>query len=219
MKHKKTKGAFGHHNRMQRPLIAEDVKRDIAKIVRSVKLVLDVPGGICTFRSATGWFVLKYLGITVNRALGGMAYQAGPDPVRDVVGFCGPRWAGCMKDGRLLGHYWLMSGNDLVDFSVGDWRALADETAAHYYVPGTPELNPIQWTAPELPPFFWQEKAPLMRRGPTLKVGQAFYTGFEGNPPNGDGSASEEDAQIMKLLAPGLIQQCRDYRLKERLAK
>jgi hypothetical protein len=237
-KHKATKGAFGGRKRKtasQKELpygrvnigtvlptkvsdsviVPEDIKADIAGIIRSVDLYDGLPGGRCYFRVYCGWMVLHHLKIPVRRAIGGMAYQAGPDPLRDVVGFCGPNWNGCMMGGVFVGHSWLISGNDLVDFSTGDWRAVSETP---YYAPGTPEMDPIQWTAPPLPEYFWSDKTPFMTRGPAkeLQLGQAWYTGFEGVPPDPD-AGLDRYLPILTPVTRTLIALCQEHRLKERL--
>ena len=174
-----------------------------------------LPGGRCCFRVYCGWMVLHTLGIPVRRAIGGLAYQAGPDPVRDVVGFCGPNWSDCLQDGIFAGHVWLIVGNDIVDFSVGDWRAVSTDAL---YLPGTPHMDPIQWTAPPLPEFIWADKATFLT-SPTngLALGQIWYTGFSGQPPDLDAGLD----QYMPILTPvtrTLIALCQEHRLKERLA-
>jgi hypothetical protein len=237
-KHRSTKGAFGGRKRntaSQKELpygrvnigtvlttkvsdsviVPEDIKADIAGIVRAIDLYDGLAGGRCSFRAYCGWMVLHYLHIPVRRAVGGMAYQAGPDPVRDVVGFCGPDWLGCVQDGVFAGHVWLISGNDIVDFSVGDWQAVSRDAL---YLPGTPDLDPIQWTAPPLPEFFWSDKTHFLTPPQKeLQLGQAWYTGFKGQPPDLDAGLD----QYMPILTPvtrTLIALCAEHRLKERLA-
>jgi hypothetical protein len=237
-KHKSTKGAFGSRKpkssfQTELPygranigtmiktsfpgsiIVPDDIKADVAGIVRSVDLYDGLPGGRCSFRTYCGWMVLHHLGLPVRRAIGGMAYQAGPDPVRDVVGFCGRDWQGCIQEGIFAGHCWLISGNDFVDFSVGDWR-LVSETPL--YLPGTPDMDPIQWTAPPLPEFFWSDKTAFLTRAPAkeLQLGQAWYTGFSGQPPDLDADL-EKYMSILTPVTRTLITLCNEHRLKERL--
>src|SRR6516165_406525 len=70
----------------------DDIKRDIAKTVRSIEWLLPDrrPAGMCFFRTMFGTITLNRLDIPAKPALGGMIYRAGPDEERDVVAFCGP---------------------------------------------------------------------------------------------------------------------------------
>jgi hypothetical protein len=228
-KNQNTKGAFGHR-RSKKPLrmvstteafeIPEDIKTDIAKVVRSVNWQTVVPeGGLCFFRCVTGWLVLTDLGIPAMPTLGGMVYRSGPDEERDVVAFCGPLNAGCVLDGRFFGHYWVLSGNDFVDFSVGDWRD--NSTGINDYCPpGAPKLDPIQWTVPDPPDFFWTHQDTFKASGLTPELGKAWYTGFRG-----DSRTRHTFTKMIKDLRPTL-KKCRDrhllkayeyYALKERV--
>jgi hypothetical protein len=199
-------------------IVPEDIKWEIAEVVRSVNLYIGSPGGLCCFRMVTGYVVLRILKIPAGLVLGGMAYQAGPDPVRDVVGFCGRDWYGCVCDQGILAHYWLLVGNDFVDFSVGDWKRVSAAERAHYYPPGTPQMDPVEWTAPELPAFFWADKNTFATKGASpLKLGQTWYTGFKGNPPNGDTIMAEYLPRV-KVFLPALVKQCEARHLKKLLA-
>jgi hypothetical protein len=66
--------------------IPDDLKADIARSVRSIIL----GGGNCFYRAVIGMEFLRRLGIPTHLALGGLVYRAGPDPIRDVVSYCGP---------------------------------------------------------------------------------------------------------------------------------
>ena len=102
--------------------LPNDLRADIAKTVRNVDLI-NGSGGLCFFRSLIGIEFLRLLGIPATLTLGGMVYRVGPDPRRDVVAFCGPGNVGQFISGQgILGHYWIESGSDVIDFSVGDWR-------------------------------------------------------------------------------------------------
>ena len=128
---------------------ANHIKHDISRVVRSIEWV-GSPGGKCLFRALTGLIALKMLGIPADIALGGLIYRAGPD---HVVRFCGPDGLGTVGEHCLLAHYYLISGDELVDFSVGDWKENA------------------QW-----PDFFWADCSQFMP-GKTLE--QAWYTGVD----------------------------------------
>jgi len=121
-------------------------------------------------------------GIPATLTLGGMVYRAGPDPHRDVVAFCGPGNVGQFVSGQgILGHYWIESGSDVIDFSVGDWRG--DMTPDLSLEPDD-QLGPIQW-AVDPPDFLWLARVDL---GPTPgqyapELGKAYYTGWRGTIP------------------------------------
>jgi hypothetical protein len=53
---------------------------------------------------------------------------------------------------RFAGHAWLESDDQLVDFTVGDWREHFDELRRER------EYRPIDWRAPPLPEFFWGQR-------------------------------------------------------------
>lgn len=194
MSKKNTKGAFGRQRKdmpasftAQSFEIPDDVKTDIAKVVRSVDWRPTAPeGGLCFFRALTGWLVLTDLKIPATPVLGGMVYRAGLDERRDVLTFCGPGYVGCTIHGRFLGHYWVLSGNDFVDFSVGDWKENASGLE-DYCPPGMQPLDPIQWTAPELPAFFWADRSLFAGIiGHTPGLGKAWYNGFAGDSHTSD---------------------------------
>jgi hypothetical protein len=200
--------------------IPVDVKTDIAKVVRSVDWRPTIPeGGLCFFRAVTGWLVLTDLEIPATPALGGMVYRAGLDEQRDVLTFCGPGNVGCTIHGRFLGHYWVLSGNDFVDFSVGDWKENA-YGLEEYCPPGMQPLDPIQWTAPELPAFFWADRSLFASTGHTPSLGKAWYTGFAGGSRTSDKFMKQIDDFIPTLRAARkghLLKAYEYYALKERL--
>jgi hypothetical protein len=109
--------------------LPQDLKRDIARVARSVDLEFleqFVEAGTCAARCLTGQLLLTSLGLETRLVVGGMVYRAGPNTTRDVLAFCGPGNLGCIHNGMLLGHYWLSRGEgaveEVIDFSCGDWR-------------------------------------------------------------------------------------------------
>src|SRR5262249_55649131 len=79
--------------------------------------------------------------------------------------------------------YFLEVGNDIVDFSVGDWREtpLPDVKPAGYLV----DLPSPQWnTSP--PEFFWADKTTFASEPGknTPDIARAWYTGFRGAVPD-----------------------------------
>jgi hypothetical protein len=172
-KHRNQHVAFGRQSKTNRqPLLPKspikfeelkdpgqlpvDVKTDVARFVRSLEWrAKGQQYGFCFFGAISALVTLTMLGVPATLVRGGMIYRAGPDPRRDVIAWCGP-------DNHLLlsteetffGHYWLVSGPDLIDFTVGDWRS----DAKRHLRSASPEeraLGPVQWTTPALPDFFW----------------------------------------------------------------
>ena len=90
--------------------------------MRSVDWRSVIKDGYCFGRAATGHFLLTQLGIPAKLVFGGLVYRAGPDPSRDLLCYCDGYGYGCMIKGKIFAHQWIQSNNDLVDFSVGDWR-------------------------------------------------------------------------------------------------
>lgn len=150
-------------------------RADIAHVVRSFEMVTG-RGGTCSFRACLGHHVLNRLGIRSTIVFGAMLYRAGPHPMRDVVAFCGP---GNKPLAGVLAHCWLHCGNDLIDFSVGDWQPQASRVvdSAFDRLPTGETLEPIQWTAPALPDFWWRPRSSFDPWQPTgePKLGEAWY--------------------------------------------
>ena len=135
-------------------------RADIAACVRSVDFVSD--GGTCAMRAVTGQKVLAMLGVKSRLVFGAMLYRAGPDELVDTVAFCGPDNRALRLDHKVLGHYWLEAGGDLIDFTVGDWREqdhLTGGDPVYDAVNGVP-LPPTRWTT-TVPDFWWRPSAEL----------------------------------------------------------
>jgi hypothetical protein len=163
------------------------VKGRIAAAVRSVQFPLSL-GGMCLYRVAAGMYVLKGLGLPAEVRVGSMLYRAGPDPIRDTLAFCGPGNIGCwpaMESG-LMGHFWISLGDDIVDFSAGDWKGLTPtegvpddrpDLAANAAV----DRGPIQWDATP-PDYYWQQERtltdPWKAKGEPA-IGEVWYGGFK----------------------------------------
>jgi hypothetical protein len=156
--------------RVQRPNYdpANDPKvhQGIANIVRSIDL--ERPGGVvrggkCLFRTLVALEAMRHCDIEGRLELGSMLYRVGPEPMRDVVAFCGPGNAGGTFYGQEAFHVWVAVGNSIADFSVSDWPALS---AADIVFPGVPDIGPIQWTIPQPRPgaFWWKPRSELIGR-------------------------------------------------------
>jgi hypothetical protein len=172
----------GTYPARRRQSLSPGARQDIAGIVRGRTLVIAGPaggiGGTCLFRALSGSLVLKTLGIEANLVAGGVLYRAGPDPARDFFIFGTPDGGGAfLPGGGLLGHVWLEAGDDLIDFSAGDWRRTVDST------PGLSgaDLPPIGWTHPP-PEFFWAPRAKFAPGElPPPPPGRAWYVGWSGD--------------------------------------
>jgi hypothetical protein len=97
---------------------------------------------------------------------GAMLYRAGPHEIYDIIAFCGPGNEAYRTSDGVLAHYWLTAGDQLIDFSVGDWRS--DCRSENDVLNSSFDRRPdgsvapaVQWTAPDLPDFWWQPAATL----------------------------------------------------------
>jgi hypothetical protein len=211
--------------------VPDDIKRDIAKVVRSVEFqfVDDVGidksveqegafiGGMCLFRNLAGQVMLWKLEIAAKIALGGMIYRTGPDERRDVVAFCGENNTGVKTALGLGGHYFLISGDNIVDFSVGDWKADSAHAPEHEHLMGLAPTEPAHWEI-EPPDFFWAERSAFTPRDGTFtpELGRAWYTGWSGEPPDFD-RLFDDFEPTLKSVTKHLNHGIKFYALKERL--
>jgi hypothetical protein len=212
--------------------IPHGIKADISKVVRSLDFELpNSKGGLCFFRALSGCTVLRLLGFeSAQPALGGMVFRAGPDDRRDVLAFCGPGNQGCSVNGIFLGHYWIVEDDDYIDFSVGDWRENAEMCKEAWHQADERQLcgeslDAIQWTAPELPDFFWTDRVNLTVspqvncKQHTPALGQAWYSGFRGDSETLKQFSNliKEALPQIKPCIPHLCKAIEHYALKERL--
>ncbi len=141
-------------------------KDEIAALVRSVPRAFPLGTGDCLDRSVTGAAVLTALGLPAKLKLGALLYRVGPDPVRDCFIICAPdRHSVEFRNDFCVGHFYLLSGPDLIDFSVGDFHADAAVMAPS-----------MQWSI--VPPdFFWDDAAHFARDpGQEVpEIGGAWY--------------------------------------------
>lgn len=192
------------------PVIPVDVRDDIATCVRSYTVIAAAGRGHCMYRARIGYEMLNYLGIPAQIALGGLVYRVGLDEKRDVVAFCGPGNVGMIHPQfGILGHCWLMSGADLIDFSVGDWRNQRPEDEDL--------LGPLQWSITP-PSYFWLPRTSVEPKGRvwTPAIGSAIYTGWVG--PSPVSSVEEIGEQLnFERVRLFLAKMAAEYHLKERL--
>src|SRR6476646_1863885 len=74
-------------------------------------------GGRCLLHALVAAQALWNCNIAADLHIGSALCRVGPDPYRDVIAFCGPGNAG---RGTQF-HAWLEVGDDILDFSVGEW--------------------------------------------------------------------------------------------------
>jgi hypothetical protein len=144
-----------------------DIKADIAEVVRSIELE-EGHKGECLFRAAAGFYALALSGIPARVVLGGLLYRVGPDE-HDLLAFCGPNSAGAEVGERFQAHYFLITdAGDLVDFAVGDWKAVYAEEKE-------------RWTI-DPPQFHWDAVENFLPRAGSCvpELGQAWYTDYQG---------------------------------------
>jgi hypothetical protein len=136
-----------------------EIRNQIAKIVRSVEVPTN--GGYCFPRALVGSVVLGRFGIPCQIALGSMLYRAGFG-LHDYVGFCEEDNRG-HHPGRY--HCWIESGEDLIDFSCGDWSKIGPE--GEHNPLGLP---PITWTFPP-PAYIWRPREPFVSAWKPAPIG------------------------------------------------
>src|SRR5580704_9235439 len=199
--------------------IPDDLKADLSEAVRSIHF--DTKFGVCGYRALTGARLLNHIGLPVQIAAGGLLYRAGPDPSRDVVAFCGPGNLGYSDPQHgIVGHYWLTIGDQIIDFTPGDWPLLEcgdmcfDETDA--------ALGEIQWEVYP-PDFYWVSRyevagtygvagtyaETLDRCTPAL--GKVWYTGWRGKRKSVDWQLPWPE------IDDHFARYCQRYSFKERL--
>jgi hypothetical protein len=206
-----------------------DVRGDIARIVQGLDCTPSrhSNAGSCLYRALTGQWFLRMLGLSTTLAAGGMVYRVGPDPLRDVVSYCGPGNAGQYISGEgLLGHIWLQNGpgiyDDVIDFSCADWKA--GMSMALMIPTGTPlfgmtervpvdNLGEIVWEV-DPPSYIWETGRRLRQIAGqhTPDIGHAFYCGWVGEPPPLDADDINW-YDVNTYFAAG----CRKYDLRSRL--
>jgi hypothetical protein len=178
-------------------LIDTGIRDDIATIVRTPAVVLRFADGRiaqpmgrqCLWRALVGHIVLDLLDIRAEIVSGSVLYRTGPDAERD---------------GLMIGaHHWLMAGDQVIDFSTGDWRE-AVATA-----------GPRRWSITP-PVYHWGPRAmftpPEQPPAPVPAVGCAWHFGFHRE----DFNALRASYRV-PLLAE-LLPLCRRFELRDRIA-
>jgi hypothetical protein len=170
-----------------RPENDPQVRKGIATVVQAVEFKFGGKtgsAGFCLPRAMVGQEVLRRCNIDAQIELGSLLYRVGTDPLRDVIAFCGPGNAGTdFRDALGLYHAWLAVGEDIVDFSVGDWPSFCGEEVV---IAGMPHLGPVQWAIPKPPQYWWRPRGELTtawRSTGTPALGEAWYGPFNGDVP------------------------------------
>jgi hypothetical protein len=154
----------------------------IAKVIRAIEFKgLPDLGGHCLFNCLVAMQAMHSCGIASTLHVGSLVYRIGPDPHLDVVAFCGPGNAGGDYQGFKLFHAWVQAGDDdILDFSVGDWRGL--DYAAEV-TDGRPASRPPIWTVE--PPDYWRlprkQAVGGWRPEGSPELGEAWYGPYHGD--------------------------------------
>jgi hypothetical protein len=188
------------------------MRLDIAKIVRKfgIRVNGDLDNGNCLFRAALAQNVLKECGILSTIKVGGVLARVGSHRERDVLRFALPSNYGGYFDGYLVGHVWNRVGDDLIDFSVGDW-AQCDGLVSGNDVLGVPH-----W-AVSCPSFIWKSvrTLPKWRSTGVPSLGDVWYCpwGDWRPPPELDGEELQQIQRCDKIVAALVA----NARIRERL--
>lgn len=210
--------------------VPDDLKRDIAKAIRTVNLTQ--AGGSCIPYAQLACEVLKSLGFMPRIEVGAALYRAGPDERRDTQAYAGPNNMGCMIDAYgLVGHAWLLLGADLLDFT--DWVRMAevgytsllamadvdyDMGGRHDIAQAELTLGPVQFAVTP-PDFLWQPAAPLKaawRPFGSPEIGEFWYGPFDRR--NGYPPIDVQDDWVVVML-PATMEAVRNLYLMERLTE
>ena len=157
--------------------IPTDVKCRIASIVRAFAFD-HYDGGVCVARALIGQQVFDALGIDTTLVFGSMLFRCGKHRTRDTLRFADHQNVGRVLSDCMIGHCWLELGDDLIDFSAGDWKS-----AQPLFNDG---LGAMNWVV-EPPEFILQPagslKRPWRQKG-VPEMGKVWYGGWIGTPPN-----------------------------------
>jgi hypothetical protein len=177
-------------------LLPDDIKADIAAIVQQQQNSFTVfdgqgqpvdKGQRCLWQALVGHVTLDCVGIATRLVTGHARYRFAPGDVLD-----------------LTVHFWLMAGDQLIDFSVVEWR---DTTRG--------ECDPAWHVAP--PRYHWGDRAQFtcssgrpeeLRTSPQLPppLGVAWYFGFVDRPTLLRQLRDSFRAPLLSKLTPLLAQ-------------
>ena len=172
---------------------------------------MQVMDGTCIVRGLVGHKLMREIGLDAKLAYGAMLYRAGYDPMADVVAYCGQYNTGYV-DNFMLGHLWTELGDDLIDFSCGDWQREEE-----WQVQVAPDgLPPITWQV-EPPQYLWQKAAPLKeawRKIGQPALGEFWYGPWQGMVPDvgagvsGSGSSSGSGSGVSASVSVSAVPGC-----------
>jgi hypothetical protein len=204
---------------VKKPPLSDSLKAAIADVVRGFDLS-GLDGGSCAMRALLGQETLRACHLRSKMVPGAMLYGAGSNQMRDTLSFCVAENRGGYHNGYFVGHIWNELGDDLLDFSSGDWvqEATIIYAAQSQFDPVEQALGPVQWVA--IPPsFIWQPAIPLKRAWQSSgspAVGRAWYNDW--SPRLKWPDLSGYDA-ILKTALPHIVEHIADIRLVERIAE
>ena len=147
----------------------------IARIVRSFRFYI---AGACLARALIGQAVLDRLGIASELVAGSLLYRVGKHRRRDTWRLALPDInLGGMFDGYIRGHVWIEVGEDIVDFSSGDWIVDANNMYEADTTGEEQKLGRIDWLV-QPPNYIWTSKQKLTsgwKRIGFPKLGEIWY--------------------------------------------
>jgi len=177
------------------PIKDPEFLKGIATTVHGVEFA-GLDGGLCLLRALTAVQALRNCNVDASLHIGAMLCRVGPDPIRDVVAFCGPGNAGY---GPLF-HAWAEVDDQLLDFSVGDWRRLDGNISE---ITLGEHIEPIQWAVP-LPEYWCKPRSVLVdpwRANGTPALGEAWYGPYNGDVATKAGEIRKVVDEVMPMIA------------------
>ena len=190
--------------------LPDDMKVDIAKAARGFTDT-QIMGGTCVARALVGHKLLREIGLDAKLTYGAMLYRTGFDPMTDVVAYCGKYNTGYL-DAFMIGHLWNELGDDLIDFSCGDWHRESE-----WQLQMQPDgLPPISWQV-EPPQYMWQKAAPLKKAW--RKIGQPALGEFWYGPWTGKLPDHTEMLWIVDTARGAVMHMAEEMRLRERVSE
>jgi hypothetical protein len=161
-----------------------EFQKGVAEIVRHIDFG-DGIGGLCLFRALAGYAAIASCDLKPVLHIGSLLCRVGPDPMRDVVAFCGPGNAGYESaEGFKAYHAWVELDDMIADFSVGDWRGINPSVVER--IMGLPDVGAIQWDI-SLPRHWWRPRSELIgawQAAGTPALGEAWYGPYDSDAAN-----------------------------------
>jgi hypothetical protein len=161
-----------------------------------------------------GLAVLDECGIEAAVKAGAMLYRVGSHRKRDTLKYALPNNFGGYYDGWLVGHAWNQVGDEIVDFSAGDW--------AEDVEPVGPDdgLGPIQWEL-DPPDFIWQpaKTLPRWRSSGVPNLGDVWYGPWGDPRPPPTTTLAEDDRRILEQHREIIEEMVAESEIRKRLGK